>query len=221
MSLAPPKQCIQTVQDFAITSQLWQDHLVVKITPLLSDFFLSIYHSCLNYAKVVLAKSGNMVNPINHFAHAVEPQSEQTHQFTGSYHQAAARTHHSFQDLLRGAGVGAHLSAAPEGCQIHVTSTHGNTADQAQDHQQAHQQSQDSVPQQSHAHCQTTSHHLQEAAQDSASGLLQLIQGSNFMDTILKAMKTKNRFTPSAILPPPHQMAADSIAATESIQETK
>ncbi|ELR13145.1 uncharacterized protein ACA1_349460 [Acanthamoeba castellanii str. Neff] len=59
MSLAP-KQCIQTVQDFAIMSQLWQDHLVVKITPLLSDFFLSIYHSCLNYAKVVLAKSGNM-----------------------------------------------------------------------------------------------------------------------------------------------------------------
>ncbi|ELR13537.1 uncharacterized protein ACA1_247650 [Acanthamoeba castellanii str. Neff] len=70
MSSAPPKQRIQTVQDFAITSQLRQDHLAVKIAPLLTDFFLSIYRSCLNYAEAVMAESGDVVDPIDHFARA-------------------------------------------------------------------------------------------------------------------------------------------------------
>lgn len=222
MSSAPPKQRIQTVQDFAITSQLWQDHLAIKIAPLLTDFFVAIYRSCLNYAEAVMAESGEVVDPIEHFARAVEALDmiehtesldriiEQLPELSTAFKtffvaQAWVLTSVRLQQNT-GSVSPALMATLPTKRKIV-----GELIDEAGTVFL-------SDPELITKPRRAISKKLRKTV---PVGLLRLIQGSDFMDTFLKAMKTENRFAPSAVQPPPRQMAADSIAATESIQEPK
>jgi hypothetical protein len=222
MSSAPPKQRIQTVQDFAITSQLWQDHLAVKIAPLLTDFFVAIYRSCLNYAEAVMAESGEVVDPIEHFARAVEALDmiEHTESLDRIIEQlpelsTAFKTFFVAQAwVLTSVRLQQNAGSVSPALMATLPTKRKIVSELIDEAGTVFLGDPELITKPRRA----ISKKLRKTV---PVGLLRLIQGSDFMDTFLKAMKTENRFAPSAVQPPPRQMAADSIAATESIQEPK